>query len=184
MHSSNCCCSSRLNMTSFLWTTLFQIHIQGSFRRPPSNLNMAIENILNFHIVPSVEWKSTVTTSFSHATHADPSTCIILIILGPSLPYLYIWVFPGGDAAPQTWIRVWGPWSPYKVCDDDDESSGPLQCLAMDIITCLMFIAIALLKQYLNGYIVYSLRHDSTYPLIFISFFEEEDTPQTEEYAI
>lgn len=75
-------------------------------------------------------------------------------------------------------------WSPYKVCMyDDDESSGPLQWLAMDIITCLMFIAIALLKQYLNGYIVYSLRHDSTYPLIFISFFEE-DTPQTEEYAI
>lgn len=70
----------------------------------PSNLSMvAIENILNSHIVPSVEWKSTVTTSFSHATHADPSTCIILIILGPSLPYLYFGVFPGGDAAaPQT----------------------------------------------------------------------------------
>lgn len=45
-----------------------------------------------------------------------------------------------------------------------------------------MFIAIGLLKQYLNEYIGCSRRHDLTYPLSFV--FLEEDMPAEREVAL
>lgn len=135
-----------------------------------------------------------------HTPHKQQRTTYIIIILGQQPPlmchrfiylfiYFYTYVYWGrGERIRFSWCCCCSAniKSHTCVCWGNDPRiqsvprfSAPVTGMAMDIITCLMFMAIVLLKQYLNGYIVYSRRHDSTYPLLFI-FFEDRGCNITE----